>query len=422
MNANLLASACALAASALSNGTSDPGTDATAARPDLPDGQASAPALEEEATPLPREYKTLFQNDDIEFHWGGRLFYDWGWFDSDSGYPAGDDDGSEFRAARIFTEGTIHKIIRFKAEYDFAGNDADFKDVYLATDVAVGEVKGEFQAGHFKEPFGLEQLTSSRFITFMERSLQDVFTPARNNGFMFSSCNDEQNLNWAAGIFRATNDGASSSGDGEYALTGRVAGTVWNEDDGARVLHVGGALSFRDDDDGMVVFSDEPEAHLLSDIPYAVLDADGVNLLNGEVAWVDGPLSVQSEIALASVDVNGGSDGDYSGVYVQGSYFLTGEHRNYKAKGARFDRVKPMENYDGHGFDGAWEVGARISMNNFDDGPTDNQTTNFTAGVNWYLNPFTRIMLNLIHSNFDDDAANLDEDADFLMMRFQVDW
>ncbi len=31
-------------------------------------------------------------------------------------------------------------------------------------------------------------------------------------------------------------------------------------------------------------------------------------------------------------------------------------------------------------------------------------------------------MLNYIHSNFEDDAAGLDEDGDFLMLRFQVDW
>ncbi len=409
MNALFLAGACALAAS------SPPRDDVQP--PDTP--VPATPVAVDEPSPLPAEYKTLFQNDDIEVKWGGRLFLDWGWFDADSGYPAGEDDGSEFRAARLFAQGTIYEVIGFKAEYDFAGNDADFKDVYMSLDHEIGL----FQAGHFKEPMGLEQLTSSRFITFMERSLHDVFTPARNNGFMLSGANDEENLNWAAGIFRATNDGAFSSGDGEYALTGRVAGTLWNEDQGARVLHLGGSLSLRDDDDGTVTFADEPEAHLLDDIVYSMVDADGANIVNLEAAWVEGQLSLQSELAVANVDVNGGSDGDYSGAYVQGSYFLTGEHRNYRAQGACFDRVRPMENFDGQNLDGAWEVGARLSMNNFDDGPTDNQTMNATAGVNWYLNPNARIMLNLIHSEFEDDGpADLDEDGDFLVMRFQVDW
>ena len=424
MNFFFYAMACALAAGVPPPSGSSATHDEGASAPLIEDGKPSiADGTTPEPSPLPAEYKTLFQNEDIKVNWGGQIFYDWGWFSADDGYPAGDADGAEFRTARLWAEGTIYEKVRFKAQYDFAGNagsTAALKDVWMAIDTFVGEL----MVGHFKEPFSLEQLTSSRFITFEERSLHDVFTPARTDGIQLSGANEAASLNWALGLFRDDGGGDSGfdTGDGENSVTGRIAGTLFNRNEGADVLHLGVSATVRQDQSGTVTFADRPEAHLLNKIPYATFASDGFNAENLEAAWVRGPLSLQGEYALTQADVAGAPDADFSGTYAQVSYFLTGEHRNYKAKGAKFDRVKPAENFDGHGFGGAWELAARFSMNDFDDGPSTNQTTNYTAGVNWYLNPNTRVMLNYIHSNYEDDPANLDENGDFLTLRFQVDW
>ncbi len=66
------------------------------------------------------------------------------------------------------------------AQYDFAGGDADFKDVYVGLKKLPGV--GTLKVGHFKEAFGLEELTSSKYITFIERSLPtEAFAPSRFN-------------------------------------------------------------------------------------------------------------------------------------------------------------------------------------------------------------------------------------------------
>ena len=41
------------------------------------------------------------------------------------------DDNSEFRRTRLYLSGVIYDNIEFKTEFDFAGGDADFKDVYV---------------------------------------------------------------------------------------------------------------------------------------------------------------------------------------------------------------------------------------------------------------------------------------------------
>jgi hypothetical protein len=125
---------------------------------------------------------------------GGRVFNDWGWFDQDDDIETfiGDQvDGTEFRRARIFMKGDIYKNVGYKVEYDFAGGGRpSFKDVYLK----LKEIPyaGNFRVGHFKEPFGLEELTSSRFITFMERGLNNVFAPSRNTPSLPKSQTDNR--------------------------------------------------------------------------------------------------------------------------------------------------------------------------------------------------------------------------------------
>src|SRR6185503_8189312 len=148
----------------------------------------------------------------------------------------------------------------FKAEFDFSqGGTTEFKDVFM-TLKETG--LGEFKAGHFKEPFSLEQITSGRFTTFMERSLADTFTPGRNSGFQLLDTNGDKTMTWAAGIFRTTDNFAKNTGDGEYGYTARVTGLPMHDDEGSEFVHLGAAASYRTD--GTVRFRSRPEAHLLN--------------------------------------------------------------------------------------------------------------------------------------------------------------
>ena len=145
-------------------------------------------------------------------------------------------------------------------------------------------------------------------------------------------------------------------------------------------------------------------------------DAESTNLIGVEGAWVNGPLSIQGEYNMASVSGdNGTMDGDFTAFYVEGTYFLTGENRVYK-KGGTFGRVKPHENYS-NGSGGAWMLGARYSMVDLNDGPGTQELSNITLGATWILNPYTRVVFNLIHSEAD-DTAGPEGDADIGLVSF----
>jgi phosphate-selective porin OprO/OprP len=364
----------------------------------------------------------------FKFQLTGRIMNDWAVFSADSDTEAFFNEnfgsGTEFRRARLGLGGTIYDVLDFKAEYDFADGDADFKDMYVG--LRKLPVIGHIKVGHKKEPFSLEDQTSSKYITFMERALPTVFAPGYNTGVLFHNVELDGRLFWGVGGFRETDDFGEGFGEeDEYNITARVTGLPWYEQEGGRLLHLGISYShkFGDGDEGATVrFRQRPEAHLspvrfvdTTDIP-----TDGVDLVTPEAALVFGPFSAQGEYFHASVDRVNGSDVDFDGFYLFVSYFLTGEHRSYsKTKGA-FDRVKPKKNF-GLGKErgwGAWEIAARYSNLDLTDGSiSGGELHDFTLGVNWYLYPNARIMGNYIFADLDDVG-----ETSIFQMRFQVDW
>jgi phosphate-selective porin OprO/OprP len=381
------------------------------------------------ATPDPGSFRVFwkdglrFQTNDAAFELkiGGRINSDW------AVLMSGDDDleaavggleeGAEFRRARLYLEGVLYDRVEFKAQYDFAGGDPAFKDVYLG--LIDLPVVGGLRVGQFKEPFSLEEVTSSNYITFMERALLNALVPSRSTGFMTHHHAFDQRLAWAAGVFRDPDDFGDQSGDGEWSFTGRLTGLPWYQDEGRSLLHLGGGYSYRKLNDETIRFSARPEVHLAPRfVDTGSFAADTANLWGGEAALVHGPFSLQGEYVHSAVDATMRANPDFDGYYVQASYFLTGEHRPYKTGEGVFDKVKPKRPFlfRDPGALGAWELALRYSdLDISDAGIRGGEIRDVTVGVNWYLNTNTRVMLNYV--NGDPDGVG---NADMFQMRFQV--
>ncbi len=378
------------------------------------------------------------QDKKFKFRVGGRLHNDWAFFDQDRDLErvfGDEEDGTEFRRARIDIRGEIYDSVVFREEYDFAGNTGEgkFKDVYLGLKHL--PVVGNLRLGHFKEPFGLERLTSDEYVTFLERGLPNVFAPGRNLGLMAHNYALDGRLTWAVGAFKNVDDFPSdddSDEDQGFSFTARVTGLPWYQDDGRKLLHLGVAYSHRNPDGAVLGWRQRPECHLANRYVntggyqgFRLVDArmDDVDLFVAEAALVYEPFSLQGEYMVADVDTDFAGNRHFDGYYVQASYFLTGEHRPYKTSAGEFDRVRPNRNFslgDERGC-GAWELALRYSSLDLDSGIIrGGQEDNFTLGVNWYLNPNTRIMLNYVMADIDHDLY--DGGLDILQARFQVNF
>ncbi|MEM9556852.1 MAG: porin [Acidobacteriota bacterium] len=336
---------------------------------------------------------------------GGRIQADYTFADVDDELGGGE-DGFEFRRARFYFSGTVYDNVQFKAQYDFAGGDAEFKDVYIAIKQDWGKIK----FGHYKEYFSFEEITSSNHIPFLERSTPtQAFAPVRNSGLSVEGKRGDT-FTWGFGWWYEADSFGESISEDATNITGRIGWRPIFED--GRVLHIGVGASLKDHA-GSVRYRARPEAHLADRfVNTGTFAADDSTLLNFELAGTAGPLWYAAEYFSADVSSSAFGDPTFDGFYVAAGYFLTGESRPFKTSSSSWDRLKPNENF-GPG-KGAWEIAARWSSIDLNDaGISGGEQDGLTLGVNWYLNPATRLMINYV--NADVDAVG---DASYLLARW----
>lgn len=356
----------------------------------------------------------------VQLALGHRIHYDMVFQSGEDGLLSalGEDleDGVEFRRMRLYLSGTLHQATAFKIQYDFASGSAVLKDGYV-------EFRGvpgleNIRVGQFKEPFGLEELTSSNHISLVERSLPAAFVPSRNTGIMTHSHRGP--ITWAGGIFREADETGLSTGSGEYNATARVVLVPWRPESGNGLVHLGVAGSVRSPADDELRYGERPENHLAPKfVDTGPLAADRATLVGFEGALVHGRASLQAEYMLASASMlAGGDDPSFSGYYATGSVFLTRDQRAYKTSSGAFGRTKPRQNFqpDGPGR-GALELLVRYSSLDLSDGAvTGGKLEDVTVGLNWYLNPNFRVMLNGVYADLKDAGS-----SQSLLVRIQTD-
>ena len=406
--------------------------------------------------PDPKSFKTFWKNEltfessDKNFvaHIGGRTQMDTVWLRGNSTAfgPAngfGSQNAVDFRRARLRMDGTIYKTIDYAMEYDFVNSVNDNVGLQPASatntiGVAVPTdlwwtfrevpMAGNIKVGLQKEPIGLEHMASSRYLDFMERSfLQDAYTGPFNNGFTpgvsaYDNFGDEQRGLWHMGIFKNTDTSPTGifsyagSGTGGYCLDGRLTYLLWHEDEGRQMLQVGGSYSHRDPlNDSIRIRSraslrNGPGALNPNMADSGSFLGSSQDLVGAEASLLMGSLQIQAEYIASNVSnarnatgvINYGSYFT-SGYYVMGSYFLTGEHRDYEKKRGAFGRVVPKYNSRIFPTDcseprcGAWQALVRYDdLNLNDSGLNGGQVRDYTVGLNWFLNPNMKIQANYV--------------------------
>ena len=201
-------------------------------------------------------------------------------------------------------------------------------------------IVGTIRVGHIKEPHRFDALSSSKFFTFMERAIPADFGNERNNGIAIRP---------------------KSHLSRKYIRTGNIPGV--------ETMHV----------------------------------------INLEAAYSQGPFSIQAEYLNSGVHQNYediSQTYNFKNYYAQVSYFITKEHRPFINSHTTFGSLTPKNNvFNGEKGAGAWEVALRYT--NTDLNSKDiygGQQEDIALGVNWYLNPATRIMLNQVWTHFPDEG------------------
>lgn len=313
------------------------------------------------------------------------------------------------RRARIEFSARAYRHWRFALDVAPLSDDSNTLD----TLVVAYEGFGPFviSAGRFKPDFSLEEATSSKWVTGIERSaIWDLAPDAADRGdsWGLGLRTHGERYHASAGVY---NKPAGSA----QALRAAYAPLLSRE----RVLHLGASYSREgiDTSDGEirtrlgvrgVSEDDRGNRVTLARDEDGAFDGDRAAVL--EFAYVQGPFSVQSEFLQRRLSgVGDRPRRTAKGAYLQLAYTLTGEMRPYDIDGARFDELRAADKSTG-----AWEVFWRHDRLHVDGEPgllsggrSEARARVHVLGVNWYARRDLRLSLNHLRGN----TGGLDNDA-----------
>ena len=328
-----------------------------------------------------------------DFRVAGRLQLDRGYFYNDKGTEF--DHGDNVRRARLGFRVRYGDHWSFSHTYDFAREGSEgIRDTVLQYRDGQGM---RYTIGHFKEPFGMERLTSVRDLTFMERSLASTLAPPRARGVEVHHHNAHGTA--AIGVFREGYEGSVLNT--RYGVSGRK--TFAPRSEAGDILHFGGSVAYRKTDRSNEVRFRQRLETRNSDVRLVDTGsflASDFTYFGAEAAYAKGPFAIQSEYIHAMIRNARMSEGDsrqtvnFNGWHVDFSWILTGEDQTYHREKGTFDRIKPRNGVaNGQGGFGAIRAAIRWSgLNLSDEFVRGGAQQNLGASVTWYLNDYVTLM------------------------------
>ena len=357
-------------------------------------------------------------------------------------------DGFEIRRARIGVSGKMFNDLGFEVITNTVGSGDLIDTAWLN----LGYIKSaQLRMGRFKQPFSLEQLTSSNNIDFMERSYADQLAPGKKLGVMLHG-EPIDGLTYAVSHFQQDSR-QQSEGDGFQNAARVTLNAAQLFEFKNSVLHLGvagtdGHYQIRPTTSSqtssaassstrgtIVGFNSENRG--LSNVYRAQIggstlatagfnDADEIvanvskDMTGFEAALAYGPVKLQGEMVTASFDAIHQSAGQTVVGDVDADYFeliwnITGEKWSEAYRSGAFSGIKPTNNFRSGGGLGAWQIGARFSTYDASDirvSGTSSREQNvdkgetLTIGVNWLLNTNVRFMLNYADTKFKGSATS----------------
>lgn len=392
---------------------------------------SAAQAKPAAAAPAPIKYPVI--------NVSGLMQADGAWFYQDPASIAalGDtEDFGGFRRARLGVKGQLAENIGYQMEYDFGfPGRPNFTNVYVELQQLPGV--GTWRVGQWKQPIHMEAVWSIRELIFMERSLPfGAFIPFRQIGTGVFNTAFDDHMTWAVSGYRYPSSVFGNDfGDDGYGWAGRTTGLVYDDDSINANIHIGGGFSQNRPSTDRLRFRTNPEVGMANQdfnvaafpLPFFVdtgsFRSNGYELVDLEFAasvlnvlFVSEWMGVNADQELGLPTLN------FHGAYAELAYVLTGEHRPYNKNNGVFTRVVPDHPF-GKGGCGAWEVAGRWSYVDLNDRNIQGgRQHDWTFGLNWFPNQYTRFALNYIHCMVDAPITGADVDADVFATRAQFDF
>lgn len=358
-----------------------------------------------------------FHKKNLKLKAGGRLYVDYSQFFPNEEFRNSQNVSNfpgEMRiaSAEAFLKGNIFEDIEFTFKADFKGNNIAVKQAFIGYKnlPAIGTIRFGYQY----EPFRFSSLSSSKYYPLINKPDSYYFSPKRNMGMVIFNNFLENRISYQLGIFQNGSHRKDNffKPDG-MAISSRLVILPYLNSQKNRLLHLGIGHNFRKPKTG------EFEISVPRDFPYVRDEiipekTRHVNMLNLETVYIHNSLYWQAE--YTPVRKSSVRDSFYSqNIYLQMGWFITGETKNYSGGYSGYDRIYPKRNFTfGESGTGAWELAMRYSETKVRELPLEKE---IVGGINWYFNPFSRIMINYSAFRFGSHGS-----ASGLTVRAQVNF
>jgi phosphate-selective porin OprO/OprP len=286
--------------------------------------------------------------------------------------------------------------------------------------IAIPELWGHFFIGRTKEGFSLNKVMSGYSGWTLERAtIIDATIPILADGVKWLGYVPERGLLWNIGLYGDWLSENESFSSYDHQFIARVAWLPIASETEGTLAHIG--INFRQGkpDEGQLRVRSRPEAF---PAPYFVdtdtFPAERSRIAALEAYYRSGPWLFGSEYFVASVDSPETGDPTFHGGDVAVTWLITGETRAYNTLGGYFKSVSPARTVF-EGGPGAWEVVARLSYIDLDDGTLHGGSFwRFTPMVNWHLSDNVRFELAYGYGTL--DRFGLEGTTQFFQSRIQL--
>jgi phosphate-selective porin OprO and OprP len=337
-------------------------------------------------------------------------------------------DTFAMRRVRVPVRFRLYQRFELYVNPDFAGSTLTLYDAYLDTRFS-NAFRVRFGKG--KPPAGNERLQSASTILFLDRAFPALLTPNRDVGVQALGDIDGGVLSYQAGIFNGSQDNGVTdvdTNDGKD-VAGRLVVKPFAKQAKSPLANLGFAFAgSRGTQSGAGALGSLRTGIMQQTFfSYTGSVADGTRARYSPFAFyyykAFGGLVEYGHSALPIRKGTVRQDIANQAWQITGSYVLTGENASDAG-------VRPKNNFDfGKGHWGAFQIAARYHAISVDEAAialgfatagSSREAKAWTAGLNWYLNPFMKYVVNFEHVVFDDDADGPRKAENALAFRTQV--
>jgi len=356
---------------------------------------------------------------------------------ADGRFVLGDDDGLVtdtflIRRLRPYIRGRFAQHFEFYLNPDFAGGALVLQDAYVDT---VFSPAFRIRAGKAKTPFGLERLQSVAGILFYERALPTSLVPNRDVGIQVLGDLNGGVVSYQAGVLNGVADGGS--GDLDASDSKDVAGRVVvrpftrHATGPLKGLALAVAASSGRQSGAAALPSLRTSSAQQTYFSYSGAAADGVRTrYSPQVAYYYKGFGGFAEYVHSEAPIRKAAvveDIAHESWQVAGSWVLTGEAATDASGGLR-----PRANFDfGSGHYGALQAAARYHVLTVDGRAMElgfaaagasRKAEAWTLGLNWYLTPNFKYVVNFERTVFDGNEAGARQPENALVFRTQINF